>query len=329
MRGFGTGVRHLFQYKRRNRMLEDAGVLEHVPDPCSKPSIALYLALAFGLAWGMWIPAGIATGGYQVGINATPVMIALAAVGMFAPLLAALAAVRISGGCAKDQLALRPRIAQNLRTYLLAWFAPPVLALAGAVVFFLANPHLFDPTMPLLADALEQQGPAIPREALPALLAATIVQAVLVAPFINAIFAFGEEAGWRGLLYPALRERLSVRGALLASGVVWGLWHAPITAMGHNYGMGYAGFPATGILAMVVFCTVVGAFLAYLRERSGSVWPCALAHGAINATANIATLFCSAGATIAGPSPAGLIGVLSTIALALWCARKLNAGKES
>ena len=34
---------------------------------------------------------------------------------------------------------------------------------------------------------------------------------------------------------------------LVTFGLTWGLWHAPITMMGHNYGRGYPGFPFTGI----------------------------------------------------------------------------------
>ena len=157
----------------------------------------------------------------------------------------------------------------------------------------------------------------------------TFVEALTYAPFVNMLFAFGEEAGWRGMLFPSLCERMSPRAAVLVSGVIWGVWHAPIIMMGHNYGVGYPGFPLTGILSMVVFCTAVGCLLAWLRMRTKSVWPCALAHGALNASAGLGLMFCTEGPIILGPSPAGIVGGIPLIALsALVWARMPHNGRS-
>jgi membrane protease YdiL (CAAX protease family) len=43
--------------------------------------------------------------------------------------------------------------------------------------------------------------------------------------------AFGEELGWRGMLFPTLADFTSERSAALVSGVIWGLWHAPAIAI--------------------------------------------------------------------------------------------------
>ena len=153
----------------------------------------------------------------------------------------------------------------------------------------------------------------------PLLLAATVLSAVTAAPFINMVPAFGEELGWRGMLFPLLCKRMSQRAAVLVSGVIWGLWHAPIIAMGHNYGMGYPGFPIAGILMMVLACIAMGSIMGYLRLRTGSVWPCALAHGAVNATASIGVLFCTAGFTLLGPNMLGLLAGLPMIAVGIVC----------
>ena len=129
----------------------------------------------------------------------------------------------------------------------------------------------------------------------------------------------GEELGWRGMLFPLLCKRMSQRAAVLVSGVIWGLWHAPVIAMGHNYGMGYPGFPIAGILMMVLACIAMGSIMSYLRLRTGSVWPCALAHGAVNATASIGVLFCTAGFTLLGPNMLGLLAGLPMIAVGIVC----------
>ena len=53
-----------------------------------------------------------------------------------------------------------------------------------------------------------------------------------VAFFIGAI---GEEAGWQGYAYPALRARRSAVGATVILGVVWALWHLiPFVQLGRK-----------------------------------------------------------------------------------------------
>ena len=57
---------------------------------------------------------------------------------------------------------------------------------------------------------------------------------MLIGPVLNAIPALGEEWGWRGYLLPRLTGTRGVVAGLLLSGVIWGLWHAPLTLLGHN-----------------------------------------------------------------------------------------------
>lgn len=42
------------------------------------------------------------------------------------------------------------------------------------------------------------------------------------------VVATGEEIGWRGWLLPQLMSRMSRLRAALGTGVIWGLWHAPL-----------------------------------------------------------------------------------------------------
>ena len=295
--------------------------------------LAIYLVVTFGLTWGLLIPAGFLLGTFENGEASSPAMMGLIALSMFFPLVGALIANFACGPESRIDLRWRPRIKQNVRTYLIAWFAPAAIALLGCVVFFAANPHLFDPTMRsyiessaaaagLSPDELAGQMPPVP-----VLLAATLVSSLTIAPFINMVPAFGEELGWRGMLYPTLAERMSKRSAAVVAGVVWGLWHAPAIAMGHNYGMGYEGFPVAGILTMTLTCTAMSCWLSLLRTRSGSVWPCALAHGAFNAIANVGVVFCTAGQTLFGPSPLGLVAGIPLMAVGVFCWLRLNSAR--
>jgi uncharacterized protein len=85
----------------------------------------------------------------------------------------------------------------------------------------------------------------------------------------------GEELGWRDYLVPRLLPVGTVP-ALLISGVVWAAWHLPFNLL-LGYNKGAEGFPLFA-LDIVLF----GSLLGYLRMRSGSVWPCAILHAAYN-----------------------------------------------
>jgi hypothetical protein len=93
------------------------------------------------------------------------------------------------------------------------------------------------------------------------------------------------------------------------TGVVWGIWHAPLIAMGHNY----PNEPIAGPLLMVVFCVLLTPVLHLVRERGGTVWHACLFHGTINAGATLGKI------CIVSPSWMGLgiVGLPGMILLAL------------
>ncbi len=93
---------------------------------------------------------------------------------------------------------------------------------------------------------------------------------------------FGEEFGWRAYMTPKLEQIMPMPAALIVGGILWGLWHAPLTVQGHNFGLDYPGFPFLGIFMMCVMCTSLGAFLTLLTKRTQSVIPAAIAHGINN-----------------------------------------------
>lgn len=283
--------------------------------------LAVFLGVTFGLSWTTWAIAGVLTGAVTQGVSASLPMVAIVAVSMFFPLVGAFAANAAAPMEQRIDLGLRPRIKGNGRLYASAWLLPAVLTFIGGTLFFLVFPQLFDGDATQLRSALEASG--VPADQLGLVVMGQLLAAVTVGPLINTIPSLGEEVGWRGMLLPLLCERMSERRAAIVSGIIWGLWHAPIIAMGHNYGMSYPGFPVTGILTMVVACTSIGCLLSWLRLRSGSVWPCSVAHGAINAITNAGVLFSTAGATLYGPSALGLVAGIPTMLLAVYCWRQL------
>lgn len=290
------------------------------PVQSARRTIILFLVAAFALDWVGWIIAGAQSG--WVIDESSGIWGPLLAVSMFGPLASAVI-VRVTRKTAVDA-GWRPRIKGGVRWYMLALAIPPALTLAGSAVYFLFFSGDFDPEASRFsAAAIAQLG--VGSDQVPAIFAIQVANAVIFAPFINMLLAIGEEAGWRGFLYPAMREQMPRRRAAILTGAAWGLWHAPLIAMGYNYGSDYLGFPVSGIVAMTIFCMAFGTFLCFLRERSGSVWPCALAHGSLNAVAGLGMWFSrSAGGTL-GPMPLGLLGCIPVVLLALWLLGRLGA----
>ncbi|WP_308799837.1 CPBP family intramembrane glutamic endopeptidase [Agromyces silvae] len=128
---------------------------------------------------------------------------------------------------------------------------------------------------------------------------------------VNSVAAFGEEIGWRGWLLPSLRP-LGTMPALLISGVIWGVWHAPLILLGYNYQR----TDLAGVGFMVVFCVLVGILIGWLRLRSASVWPAVIAHGALNTAVSAFLIFVDVRDLPAGPW-GSLLGWPGWILLAL------------
>ena len=208
---------------------------------------------------------------------------------------------------------------------MIGWFGPMVLVAFGAVLYFVLNPSDFDPSMGNFIATTEAQAEQLGMSAMPSgeeLKQIAFAQFALIgiAPLLNCVACFGEEWGWRGYLLPKVLEKRSVTFTILATGVIWGLWHAPITVLGHNYGLGYPGWPMLGIAAMCVFTTVCGCFFAWLTIRSKSCLPAVFAHGALNGCASAPLMFVAATANpFIGPAATGVIGGAGFIIAGIAC----------
>ncbi len=112
----------------------------------------------------------------------------------------------------------------------------------------------------------------------PALLLSGLLAISLVgAPFFNSLFGLGEELGWRGFLLPRLMP-LGKGKAYLLLGVIWGLWHAPLVAIGFNY----PGSPLLGILLMILLTSAIGLTINELTLHYKSALLAGWIHGVFN-----------------------------------------------
>ena len=129
-----------------------------------------------------------------------------------------------------------------------------------------------------------------------------------------------------------LLKRFRVLPTMIISGVIWGLWHLPLTIMGHNYGLGYVGYPILGILAMCWMCCCLGVFFSYLTLRTGSCIPAAIAHAIFNGLASASIVFSvTGGNAFVGPTPTGVLGCIGftivAVALIVSLTRRERAGQ--
>ncbi|MDP9861675.1 MULTISPECIES: CPBP family intramembrane glutamic endopeptidase [Streptosporangium] len=288
----------------------------------------LFLLTAYGLSWLSALPIWL-TGASL----ASPLVMVVGVAMMFTPALGVLAVWlygrrRAEPGttwrewAGRTGLTLGERRGRTLALTALAWLGTPLLVVAAIALSAAAGLLAVD----LDGFSLFRQGMAeagggrAPRVAPETLAVVQIASAFLVAPLINSVAAFGEEWGWRGWLLPRLMP-LGTWRALLASGVIWGAWHAPLTLRGYNY-------PELGAWAapmFVIFCVVYGAVLGWLRLRSGSIWPAVVGHGALNASASLILLVGDAAdppdlavAGITGLVGSALLAVIAAVLFTRW-----------
>jgi membrane protease YdiL (CAAX protease family) len=95
---------------------------------------------------------------------------------------------------------------------------------------------------------------------------------------VSCLSAFGEEVGWRGYMLTRLITA-GVPRPVFTSGLIWACWHVPLILSG-QYVAGSQ--PWLSALLFVIGVVVEAYLAAYLRLRSGSVWPAVIMHGAWN-----------------------------------------------
>jgi membrane protease YdiL (CAAX protease family) len=174
----------------------------------------------------------------------------------------------------------------KFRFYLIAWFLPPLLAALTVALSVLIGTGVLDAnftTMKQIADRAAMSGQSIPVNVL---IISQFAQGLLLGPIINIVFTMGEELGWRGFLLPVLLP-IGQWKAILFSGLIWGFWHAPVIAQGHNF----PGHPFWGIVVMILGCVLLGAIFSWLYLKTRSPWSAAIAHGSVNAWGGLPLVF--------------------------------------
>ncbi|KAL6617834.1 hypothetical protein U3516DRAFT_897498, partial [Neocallimastix sp. 'constans'] len=211
----------------------------------------------------------------------------------------------------------KPEIKSNIKYILIAWFSPAILIFIGVVLYFLFFPSHFDLSGeymveiagPKVLEQLKEKGLTYGKYII-----VSIINCLTYAPLFNMFVAVGEEAGWRGYLYPKLKEKYGKIQGWLYGGIIWSIWHWPIIwFIGYEYGKDYVGFPVVGMLLFCIFTTTSGIICDWLYERTHCIWVPSIIHGAINASATVTLAVCITNVgskRLLGPGPMGLISVI-------------------
>jgi membrane protease YdiL (CAAX protease family) len=135
---------------------------------------------------------------------------------------------------------------------------------------------------------------------------------------IGVLTAAGEEIGWRGYMLTRLIDA-GVPRPVLASGLIWSLWHVPLV-IGGIYAVG-ANVALSAALFMVC-ATAVAFVLARLRLATGSVWPAILVHASWNAVIlSVFDRFSAGSSATLWTGESGILVAAVTVALAFWYTR--------
>lgn len=280
----------------------------------NKTAVIKYLLFTFVTAY--LIQAGAAVI-YNAGQIQTAQLI-LAAM-MFVPMIGVL----VSGTGLKT-LGWKLQLKKNIRWILLAWFLPAVLTAVGAVLYYLVFPGHLDLSGSAMIESLGPEAMAqLVAQGLtyPMYVLISAAAALTYAPLINVFPSLGEEAGWRGFLYPQLKAKYGKLRGQLIGGIIWGMWHWPlIWLIGYEYGTEYVGFPVVGMLVFCVFTIATGILCDTVYERSQSIWLPSLLHGAFNAAGGIPLMIWvseNGSMRLLGPAPNGLLAGLPLLIAAV------------
>jgi len=200
--------------------------------------------------------------------------------------------------------------------FFVAWLLMPVIIFVTLGISLLFPDISYDPEMTgmlkrfeslMTPEQLEQMKKSI--ETLPInTIWLILIQGLFAGVTVNAIAAFGEELGWRGFLLKEFKDMHFFKASIII-GFIWGIWHAPLILMGHNYPQ----HPQTGVFMMIIFCILLGPIFLYITIKSKSVIAAAIMHGTMNATAGISIMFLDGGNDLT----VGITGLTGFIALTI------------
>lgn len=226
--------------------------------------LGLFLLFSFGL---MYIPSFIMnkTIGYKEWFESGHYFWVSMCV-CFSPAIANVLTRLITKEGLKDNM-LHLRLKGHVKFYLLAAAIPVIYGLLGGLLITLIHGK-FD-------------WHAITERTSPLMMLSIVLTLLSTGPLV-AFVTFGEEFGWRAYMNQKMESLMGFYPTVFVGGILWGVWHLPLTIEGHNFGTDYWGFPYLGIAAMCIECIFVGCMMMWLTKKTGSIYPAAICHAVNN-----------------------------------------------
>lgn len=275
--------------------------------------IFLFILITFFISWlaaGVYYLAGAEWG--------TPLAMLFAVGYMFFPLLGT---IIVQKYIYKEPVIESLGVKFNFNYWwLAAWLLPVVLVFATIGTSLLFPGVSYSPGMEGIFEYMEGLIPEDQMEEMPfspqLAFWLMLVQGIIAGPTINAVAGFGEELGWRGLLLKEMAP-LGFWKSSVIIGFIWGLWHAPLILMGHNY----PGYEVIGVGMMIIWCILLSPLFTYITVKANSVIAAAVLHGSLNATLGLAIMPVTGG-TVLTVGATGLAGfvvlIVVNLILLLW-----------
>ena len=272
----------------------------------------IFMAVAFLAAY---IPLSIAGLAYKGG-NTLLCLLLFRFIAIFIPLIA----VAVSGLPFK-KLGWKPRF--SFKYLIASLIGPQLLSWIGAGIFFAFNKDAFGVSLDAYMAMLPEETKALidTSSINPyAMLITMTVMSLTFLPISQILPSLGEEAGWRGVMYPYLKNKLGPVFGKLVGGALWGIWHWPLVILGSYFYEGeYFGKPFLGPIMICISLCAFGVLIDHVYEKTGCIWLPSLMHAAMNSSALPLMFMLKGGNThlsILGPNCFGLLGCLPVIILA-------------
>lgn len=179
---------------------------------------------------------------------------------------------------------------RGLKAILFALIFPIIIGLISYGIAWKTSVVHFNPQpLPLVAPFIgESSSPFV-------VLLLNISTAVTFVTIFSIRTAAGEEIGWRGYMLTRLIDA-DVPCPILASGLIWGVWHVPLI-LGGVYLAGSQ--PIVATFLWMITATAFSFVIARLRLETGSIWPAIVLHASWNSLIQVVFDPASTGAGVA------------------------------
>lgn len=227
-----------------------------------KPLLSFFV-LTYLITWGIWTPIVIRyyRDPFPVSITESPLyLLLLAFLGLFGPTFAALILAGLENG------------REGIRELLSGWKLWRV-GLRWYLAFFLTQLVIEFLATQLYIDHANLNPQVVWGNWVNFL--PTFLRAALLGG------AIAEETGWRGFALPRLQETRSALGASVIIGLIWGMWHLPISLVpGANFPIE---LNLTLFIVFVLDTVFISIIMTWLYNNTGgSIFICYLYHVLLN-----------------------------------------------